>query len=105
MKNKQTFFCKRLKNIMLEQGLTQQRLADKIGVGQQLISFWVTGKQKPTVTSLKKIAEALNVPLNYFFENSDNNNDVAILKLKNENLELKNRILELEKEILNLIKK
>lgn len=104
MKNKQPFFCKQLKNIMLEKCLTQQGLADKIGVGQQLISFWVTGKQKPNVTSLKKIAAALDVPLNYFFENSDEKNNVQILQLKNEILELKLKFSELEKIVEKLSK-
>ncbi len=70
-----------------------------------LLFLLLNGGRNPSLTFLKKIADALDVSLNYFFESSDDKKDVEILKLKNENLELKNRILELEKEILNLIKK
>ena len=94
---------------MLEKGLTQKEFAGKLGVGQQLISFWVTGKQKPTVTSLKKIAFALNVPIKYFIEDTknadknfnkydDKNIELILSQKEIEILKLKNKILQLEKE-------
>ncbi len=103
MKNNKNLFCERLKNLMFEKNLTQEDLAKSIGTNQQMISRWMTGGRKPSLTSAEKIAKAMKVPLNYFFEIPDNK-DIKILQLEKENLELKNKILKMEKEILNLKK-
>lgn len=101
-------FSKKLKKIMFEKGFTQKDLAEKLGVSQAFISSWQVGKRNPKFSSIKKISEALNIPVDYFFENSDDKSekkDIQILQLEKENLELKLKISELEKTILNLSKK
>jgi transcriptional regulator with XRE-family HTH domain len=64
-------FRKNLKSIMGELGITQQELADKMGIKQQQISYWLTGKNSPTYRSLIKLSDALDKPINFFLENSD----------------------------------
>lgn len=44
-------------------GLTQKQVADKIGVRYQTLQFWETGKRKPKINNLKKIADALEMDL------------------------------------------
>lgn len=107
MKLKQTFFGKQLKKILFEKSLSQQDLANKLGVGQQMISFWITGRRMPTVESISKVSAALDMPINYFIENAgyiDTTNktslddkDIKILQLEKENLELKLQIEKLKK--------
>ena len=47
----------------IEQGLTQKELAHKIGTKQSAISRFESGTYNPTVSFLKKIANALDVQL------------------------------------------
>lgn len=42
--------------------MTQKELADKINVRYQTLQFWETGKRKPKIDNIKKIADALEVP-------------------------------------------
>ncbi len=52
---------KNIKKFRTEKGMTQESLAEKIFVTRQAISNWETGKTKPDVDSLLKIAEILDV--------------------------------------------
>jgi transcriptional regulator with XRE-family HTH domain len=64
-------FRKNLKNLLVELDMSQQELADKMGIQRQQISYWIRGKNTPTDRSLKKIADALDKPIKFFLENSD----------------------------------
>lgn len=111
MKNKKSFFSEQLKKIMSEQDITQKDLAKKLGVVQQMISFWTTGNHSPNLNSIEKVAKALNVPASYFIETpeSDKNTvngldekDIKILQLEKENFRLEKEVMRLEKENLEL---
>lgn len=41
-------------------GMTQQALADILGVSQGAVSNWENGDRKPDIFTLKKIADALH---------------------------------------------
>lgn len=43
--------------------LTQQQLADRLGVDKATISRWEGGKRSPSLNVLAALGEALNVPL------------------------------------------
>ncbi len=43
--------------------ITQKELANGLGITQQSISRWVSGKGCPKTTDLPKIAKVLNVPV------------------------------------------
>jgi transcriptional regulator with XRE-family HTH domain len=70
-------FRKNLKSIMGKLGMSQQELADKMGIKQQQISYWLTGKNSPTYKSLTKLSDALGKPINFFLENYGANNSVV----------------------------
>ena len=53
----------KIKQIRLSKNLTQQQLAEKIGVMQKDISRWETGERNPKLDKLKLIAEALECKL------------------------------------------
>ncbi len=86
--------AEKIKLAVRETGLTQQNFAKKIGLGESVISRWLKGDRQPSITSLKKIADATGKPLKYFVDSSKNNDDAVDKK------DIK--ILELEKEILRL---
>jgi transcriptional regulator with XRE-family HTH domain len=45
----------------LRAGLTQAQLADRIGVPQSSVARWESGANIPTITTLLRIAKALNI--------------------------------------------
>lgn len=49
-------------------GLTQQELADKIGIKQQQLSQWECNKFEPTVSSIVTLAKALDVSFDDLFD-------------------------------------
>ena len=58
-----------------EGGLTQRQLAEKVGVSFQQIQKYETGKDRIFVERLQQIAQALKVPISYFFKDF---NELAI---------------------------
>jgi transcriptional regulator with XRE-family HTH domain len=52
-----------LKEIRLNKGLTQQQLADNIGVSRQQIVKWESGERNPKLSALKKLAKVLECDL------------------------------------------
>lgn len=51
----------------LEQKVTQKELADKMSVPQGNVSRLESGSRTPTIATLQKAAQALNVPLEIRF--------------------------------------
>jgi len=54
-------FANRLAKIRKQRGLTQEELADKLGVSGQAVSKWETGNSMPDVALLGTLAHTLNV--------------------------------------------
>lgn len=59
----------RVKELLAERGLTQKELAKKMGVAE--ISLSRSLRNNPSMETLKKIAEALEVKLSDLFEKKD----------------------------------
>jgi len=56
-------------------GMTQQQLAEKVGIKFQQIQKYETGMNRVSASRLWDIAEALDVPVGYFFEGLDPHQD------------------------------
>ena len=52
-------------------GMTQQQLADKVGIKFQQIQKYETGMNRISASRLWDIAEVLGVPVSFFFEGLD----------------------------------
>lgn len=50
-----------------ERNLTQKQLADMCGFSQSALNFWENGKRQPKIGQLYKIADALDIPVEYLF--------------------------------------
>ena len=61
-------------------GMTQQQLAGKVGIKFQQIQKYETGMNRISASRLWDIAEALSVPINFFFEGIDENVDISELE-------------------------
>lgn len=68
MKTTKELLGARIKELRKVCGLSQEQLAEKIGVEPRHMSRIEVGKNYPTIDRLEKIAEALNVPLKDFFD-------------------------------------
>lgn len=55
------YFVKNLKYIRNQKKISQQELADKIGVDRSTIGYWENGKADPTLLNVQKLSDALNV--------------------------------------------
>lgn len=54
-------FTNNLKFIRKQKQLSQQDIANKIGVDRSTIGYWENGKADPTLLNVQKLAEALNI--------------------------------------------
>lgn len=57
----------RIKELCKEQGITLNTLAERIGVTQPSISGLATGKIRPSLDTLEKLSQALNVEVGELF--------------------------------------
>ena len=65
-------FSNRLRTIRVESGLTQQQLANELGVSVAALSYYETGRRIPDIVFLSKLSEYFIIPADYFlgFTNS-----------------------------------
>ncbi len=93
-------FAERLKELRKQSHLTQVELAKRLGIGQSSYADWERGKKNPTQENLIKLAQILNVSVDYLVGNSDKENTNKEI----DNIELlfrmnSNGLTEEEKEI------
>lgn len=62
---------KHVKTCREELGLTQQELANMVGLSQETISQYEIGSRTPNIITAKKIADALHVSLDVIFFGSN----------------------------------
>ncbi|MCV6597815.1 MAG: helix-turn-helix domain-containing protein [Mangrovicoccus sp.] len=60
-------------------GMTQQQLAECVGIKFQQIQKYETGMNRISASRLWDIAEALEVPVSYFFDGLEQGNDAPAL--------------------------
>ncbi len=80
-------FPKRLAALRKEKGLTQQSLADAVGVHVTQLRRYEAGTSQPTLTVLRKIAVALSVSADVLLFDQDERGPHDELRLKFEALE------------------
>lgn len=66
-KEKKKVFSERLKELRLKKGLTQTELGEKVGVKQNTFTNWENGKREPSYEKLEKLADLLDVSLDWLF--------------------------------------
>lgn len=59
--------AKRIALIRKEKGMSQEKLAENSGVDRVALANIETGRRRPTVTTLHRLAEGLSVPVRDFF--------------------------------------
>ncbi len=56
-----------IRQLMIENGLSQQALADELGVNQTTVSQWLLGRKKPGYDSIMLLYEKFDVEPNLLF--------------------------------------
>lgn len=84
-----------------KKNIKQSELATLVGVTEATLSRYENDRRLPRGEILYKIAETLEVPLNYFYENSDDFSPIKETEIPN--LELTPDIETTTEEILNLL--
>lgn len=76
-------FILKLRN---EKNMTQQELADKIGVTDRAISNWENGRRMPDLSLIKNLCDELNITINELLSGKKITNS-DVVKISNDNLE------------------
>ena len=69
MSEKEKLIGERIKQVRKEAGMTQQQLAQRLGIPYQSIGQWERGIRKPKIETLQAIADAIGVSLDYLLGN------------------------------------
>lgn len=56
---------KRIKELRIENGLSQQALGKEIGVSQKAVDYWERGVNEPKASYIVLLAEKFNVSADY----------------------------------------
>jgi transcriptional regulator with XRE-family HTH domain len=65
-------FPRRLKQLRIEQGVTQEKLGEAVGVDGRTIRRWERGERWPGPGNIQALAKALGVHIRDLFTFSDN---------------------------------
>ena len=64
-------FSKRLREVRMKSGLTQQNMADKLGISLNAYQKYEQAERSPSLDCLVSIADILNVSLDYLLCRDD----------------------------------
>lgn len=79
----------KIKSKRRELNLSQEDLANKLGLTRQAISKWETEKSTPTMTNLRELSEVFGVEMAYFI--GDNKEEIEEKDKKEENIKKVNK--------------
>lgn len=74
----------RIKDVLKEKGKTATFLADSVGITRPNMSNIVNGKTMPSIPTLEKIANALEVPITELFSIQSQAELTALVEHRNE---------------------
>ncbi|MGN0765087.1 MAG: helix-turn-helix domain-containing protein [Christensenellales bacterium] len=64
-------FAERLKELRIDRGIGQNKLALDLNLSNASISYWENAKQEPTASAIYKLARYFNVTTDYLLGLSD----------------------------------
>lgn len=74
-----SFLAERLRQARLKAGYSQQNIADALNMNRATYTYYETGKTSPDPVTLGKIARIFGAPIEFFFEDEDEENSPVIL--------------------------
>jgi len=64
-------FPERLNGLMVQQHITAYRISKDTGIPERLIGYWKSGDKQPTSGNLLKLADYLDVSVDYLLGRTD----------------------------------
>ena len=61
----------KIKELRINRGISQKKLADDIGVAQSSVNYWEKGQRTPSVDAAQKLADYFNVSLDELYDIND----------------------------------
>jgi transcriptional regulator with XRE-family HTH domain len=96
-------FAEKIKMLRQERGWSQESLAEKIGIGQQYISKYESGKLYPSFKTIEKLAGTFGVSVDFL--RTREKVDLSSLNIKDKKLlDLLNELNNLNEEDLLTVK-
>ena len=72
-------FSDRLKESRTNANLTQEQLAEKLGIAKSTLSGYENGSREPAISTIAKMLDILNVDANYLYQDEVQNlTDVVV---------------------------
>ena len=68
----------KIRKLRSDIGLTQEQLANKLGVSRQAITKWESDKGMPDIDNLKAIGKLLNVTVDYLIDDIQNIDNIVL---------------------------
>ena len=87
-------FNDRLKEARLSSGLTQEQLANEIGVAKSTVTGYEKGNSEPNMVTVQRIMEALNVDANFLWQDEMKNTTQLVISMGEKELLKKYRSLD-----------
>lgn len=72
-----------IRNLRKNNYMSQDELAEKLGVSRQSVSLWENGQTQPTIDNIVAMAKIFNVSSDVLLESSENAEVVQIMNFKN----------------------
>lgn len=85
----------KIKSLRIADGLTQQELADKLGISKVAISNWELNKGNPNYDTLKKIADIFSVSTDFLLDYNYKHNINIKIDYKNKTIK---KVIEMLKD-------
>ncbi len=95
-------FEEKIVKLRKSKGLSQEELAEKLGVSRQAVSRWELGSTTPDLSNLKQLSEVLGVSADYLIHD-DYESDEDIPKVKETKLIINEKDEKQSREYLSLI--
>lgn len=84
---------RKIRQLRERKNLSQQAMAEQSGLSRNTLSLIERGQSSPTVSTLKRLADALNVDINAFFDTLDKTNIIFTKSGQRMSLQLSGCIL------------
>ena len=91
-------FGERLRTFRKKAGLTQEELAEMLGLSYMTVRRWEAGKVTPRIDDIKALAKALNVSENDLLNDSAPDSGGWVLQIKVAH-EFKEEVIDLSKDV------
>lgn len=78
--------------------LTQKELAEASGLSVSAIKFFEQGRSEPNTGSIKKMAKALNVSIDYLIGNTDDPSPVLVEHISSNKIKFIDEVMNMNEE-------